>query len=83
MLKRAKIPHNVLNAKFHAQEADIIAAAGQKGAVTVSTNMAGRGTDIKLGEGVDELLDVLLLDIPGRHGARRTYRVCAWHSADG
>ncbi|MCH7225338.1 preprotein translocase subunit SecA [Haloferula sp. A504] len=52
MLKRSKIPHTVLNAKFHMQEAEIIMAAGQKGAVTISTNMAGRGTDIKLGEGV-------------------------------
>jgi preprotein translocase subunit SecA len=51
MLKREKIPHTVLNAKFHQQEAQIVAAAGQKGAVTVSTNMAGRGTDIKLGAG--------------------------------
>ena len=49
MLKRAKIPHTVLNAKFHEQEAEIVARAGQRGAVTVSTNMAGRGTDIKLG----------------------------------
>ena len=53
MLKRAKIPHSVLNAKYHRQEAEIISRAGQKGSVTVSTNMAGRGTDIKLSEGVD------------------------------
>ncbi|MDF9833595.1 preprotein translocase subunit SecA [Ereboglobus sp. PH5-5] len=52
MLKRANIVHTVLNAKFHAQEADIVARAGQRGAVTIATNMAGRGTDIKLGEGV-------------------------------
>ncbi|MGD7652939.1 MAG: DEAD/DEAH box helicase, partial [Verrucomicrobiales bacterium] len=52
MLKRAKIPHSVLNAKFHEQEAEIVANAGQLGAVTVSTNMAGRGTDIKLAKGV-------------------------------
>ena len=52
MLGRAKIPHNVLNAKNHEREADIVARAGQKGAVTIATNMAGRGTDIKLGEGV-------------------------------
>ncbi len=52
MLNRAKIPHNVLNAKNHEREADIVARAGQKGAVTIATNMAGRGTDIKLGEGV-------------------------------
>ena len=52
MLSRSKIPHNVLNAKNHEREADIVARAGQKGAVTIATNMAGRGTDIKLGEGV-------------------------------
>src|SRR5580700_7348748 len=55
MLKREKIPHNVLNAKYHRQEAEIVARAGQRGTVTISTNMAGRGTDIKLGEGVPEL----------------------------
>ena len=54
MLKRAKIPCSILNAKYHRQEAEIIANAGQKGAVTVSTNMAGRGTDIKLAPGVAE-----------------------------
>jgi preprotein translocase subunit SecA len=52
MLSRAKITHNVLNAKNHEREADIVMRAGQKGAVTIATNMAGRGTDIKLGEGV-------------------------------
>lgn len=52
MLKREKIVHNVLNAKNHESEADIVARAGQPGAVTIATNMAGRGTDIKLGEGV-------------------------------
>jgi preprotein translocase subunit SecA len=52
MLRRQGIPHNVLNAKNHAREAEIVALAGQKGAVTIATNMAGRGTDIKLGEGV-------------------------------
>jgi preprotein translocase subunit SecA len=52
MLKRQGIPHNVLNAKYHKQEAEIITKAGQKGAVTIATNMAGRGTDIKLGKGV-------------------------------
>src|SRR5437660_5032560 len=52
MLKREKIPHNVLNAKYHMQEAEIVARAGQAGTVTISTNMAGRGTDIKLGQGV-------------------------------
>ena len=55
MLRRQGIPHNVLNAKNHAREAEIVALAGQKGAVTIATNMAGRGTDIKLGEGVVHL----------------------------
>jgi preprotein translocase subunit SecA len=55
MLKRSKIPHAVLNAKYHQQEAEIISNAGQLGGVTVSTNMAGRGTDIKLAKGVAEL----------------------------
>jgi preprotein translocase subunit SecA len=54
MLKRRGIPHNVLNAKYHEREATIVAEAGRKGAVTIATNMAGRGTDIKLGEGVRE-----------------------------
>ncbi len=50
MLRREGIPHNVLNAKFHELEAEIVAQAGQAGAVTIATNMAGRGTDIKLDE---------------------------------
>ncbi|HEY3133625.1 MAG TPA: preprotein translocase subunit SecA [Gemmatimonadaceae bacterium] len=54
MFKRAGIPHNVLNAKYHQREAEIVAFAGQPGAVTIATNMAGRGTDIKLGPGVTE-----------------------------
>ncbi len=54
LLKRRGIPHNVLNAKYHLQEAQIVADAGKAGAVTIATNMAGRGTDIKLGEGVRE-----------------------------
>ena len=54
ILRKNGIPHNVLNAKFHEKEAEIIAGAGQKGAVTIATNMAGRGTDIKLGEGVPD-----------------------------
>jgi preprotein translocase subunit SecA len=52
MLKRAGVPHQVLNAKYHQREAEIVAGAGQPGSVTIATNMAGRGTDIKLGEGV-------------------------------
>ncbi|MDQ8146749.1 MAG: preprotein translocase subunit SecA [Gemmatimonadota bacterium] len=52
LFQRAGLPHNVLNAKYHQREAEIVALAGQKGAITIATNMAGRGTDIKLGEGV-------------------------------
>lgn len=73
MLKRAKIPHAVLNAKFHRQEAEIVSRAGQKGAVTVSTNMAGRGTDIKLGEGVSDLGGLLVLGTE-RYPSRRIDR---------
>ena len=73
MLKRAKIPHSVLNAKFHEQEAEIVARAGQRGAVTVSTNMAGRGTDIKLGEGVADLGGLFVIGTE-RHESRRTDR---------
>src|SRR5256885_3596659 len=61
MLKRERIPHNVLNAKFHMQEAEIVARAGQPGTVTISTNMAGRGTDIKLGQGVTEIGGLFVL----------------------
>ena len=57
MLKKRNIPHNVLNAKNHEREAEIVAMAGQPGAVTIATNMAGRGTDIKLGEGVIKMSD--------------------------
>ena len=70
MLKKAKIRHEVLNAKNHAREAEIIAKAGQKGAVTIATNMAGRGTDIKLGEGVRELGGLCVLGSE-RHESRR------------
>ncbi len=70
MLKRAGIPHNVLNAKYHEKEAMIIAEAGRKGAVTVATNMAGRGVDIKLGPGVRELGGLFVLGTE-RHEARR------------
>ena len=70
LLKKRHIPHDVLNAKQHEREADIIAKAGQKGAVTIATNMAGRGTDIKLGEGVVELGGLCVLGTE-RHEARR------------
>ena len=70
MLKRRGVPHEVLNAKQHAKEATIIAQAGQPGAVTIATNMAGRGTDIKLGEGVVEVGGLFVLGTE-RHEARR------------
>jgi len=70
LLKKSKISHSVLNAKYHAQEADIIINAGKKNAVTIATNMAGRGTDIKLGEGVLELGGLMVLGAE-RHEARR------------
>src|SRR6187551_1302004 len=73
MLKREKIPHNVLNAKYHMQEAEIVARAGQAGTVTISTNMAGRGTDIKLGPGVTELGGLMVVGTE-RHEARRIDR---------
>jgi preprotein translocase subunit SecA len=73
MLKRAGVIHTVLNAKFHAQEADIVARAGQRGAVTIATNMAGRGTDIKLGEGVRELGGLYVIGTE-RHQSRRIDR---------
>ncbi len=73
MLQREKIPHAVLNAKHHMQEAEIIARAGQPGSVTVSTNMAGRGTDIKLGSGVPELGGLFVVATE-RHEARRIDR---------
>ncbi len=70
MLKSKKIKHNVLNAKNHKFEAEIIKNAGQKGAVTIATNMAGRGTDIKLGEGVKELGGLAVIGSE-RHESRR------------
>ena len=73
MLKREKIPHTVLNAKFHMQEAEIVARAGQPGAVTISTNMAGRGTDIKLGPGVVENGGLYVIGTE-RHESRRIDR---------
>jgi preprotein translocase subunit SecA len=73
MLKREKIPHAVLNAKYHQQEAEIVSRAGQKGAVTISTNMAGRGTDIKLGEGVRDLGGLYVIGTE-RHESRRIDR---------
>ncbi len=69
-LKKKGIKHNVLNAKHHKAEAEIVANAGQKGAVTISTNMAGRGTDIKLGEGVTDLGGLHILGT-SRHESRR------------
>lgn len=70
LLDKAGIPHNVLNAKHHAREAEIVALAGQVGAVTIATNMAGRGTDIKLGEGVVELGGLAVIGTE-RHESRR------------
>ena len=70
MLKRKGVPHQVLNAKYHDKEAEIVSMAGQKGAVTIATNMAGRGTDIKLGEGVYELGGLYIIGTE-RHESRR------------
>jgi preprotein translocase subunit SecA len=69
-LKKAGIPHNVLNAKYHEMEAQIVAQAGQSGAVTIATNMAGRGTDIVLGEGVPDLGGLHIIGTE-RHESRR------------
>jgi len=73
MLKRNGLVHSVLNAKFHEQEADVVSRAGQKGSITIATNMAGRGTDIKLGEAIGEIggLHVLATE---RHESRRIDR---------
>ena len=70
MLKRKNIPHNVLNAKQHKSEAEVVTRAGRKGAVTIATNMAGRGTDIKLGEGIKELGGLHIIGTE-RHESRR------------
>ncbi|ANH79869.1 preprotein translocase subunit SecA [Niabella ginsenosidivorans] len=73
MLQQKKIPHNVLNAKQHAREAEIVAEAGLAGAVTIATNMAGRGTDIKLGPGVKEAGGLAIIGTE-RHESRRVDR---------
>ena len=73
MLAMAKVPHKILNAKHHEAEADIVSMAGQLGAVTIATNMAGRGTDIKLGEGVRELGGLYVVATE-RHEVRRVDR---------
>ncbi|MBR3458254.1 MAG: preprotein translocase subunit SecA, partial [Selenomonadaceae bacterium] len=70
ILKKHGIPHSVLNAKFHEKEAEIVADAGQRGSVTIATNMAGRGTDIKLGEGVEALGGLFIVGTE-RHESRR------------
>ena len=73
MLKRAGVVHTVLNAKYHEQEADIVSRAGQRAGVTIATNMAGRGTDIKLGDGVRELGGLYVIGTE-RHESRRVDR---------
>ena len=73
LLRREGIPHSVLNARYHLQEADIVARAGQLGTVTIATNMAGRGTDIKLGQGVTELGGLYVIGTE-RHESRRIDR---------
>ncbi|RJP65256.1 MAG: preprotein translocase subunit SecA [Candidatus Abyssobacteria bacterium SURF_17] len=70
MLRAERIPHHILNAKYHEREAEIVARAGQRGAVTIATNMAGRGTDIKLGESVAELGGLHIVGTE-RHESRR------------
>ena len=66
LMQRGGMPHNVLNAKYHQREAEIVANAGQPGAITIATNMAGRGTDIKLGEGVTESKPSVVKDLDGK-----------------
>jgi len=73
MLKQRSVTHNVLNAKQHQREAEIVAQAGQRGAVTIATNMAGRGTDIKLGPGVKEAGGLAIIGTE-RHESRRVDR---------
>lgn len=73
LLDKEKIPHNVLNAKHHQREAEIVSLAGQRGAVTIATNMAGRGTDIKLGDGIADVGGLLVLGTE-RHESRRIDR---------
>ncbi len=80
MLQQKKIPHNVLNAKQHAREAQVVAEAGQAGAVTIATNMAGRGTDIKLGAGVKEAGGLAIIGTE-RHESRRVDRQLRGRSA--
>ena len=69
-MKKASIPHNVLNAKHHANEAEIVTNAGQKGMITIATNMAGRGTDIKLTQETKDLGGLFILGTE-RHESRR------------
>jgi len=73
LLKRERIPHSVLNAKYHEQEAEIVARAGQRGTVTIATNMAGRGTDIKLADGIPDIGGLHVLGTE-RHESRRIDR---------
>jgi preprotein translocase subunit SecA len=73
LLKREKVPHNVLNAKQHMREAEIVADAGQRGSVTIATNMAGRGTDIRLGQGVKDIGGLHVIG-SARHDSRRIDR---------
>jgi preprotein translocase subunit SecA len=77
-LKKKQVPHNVLNARYHEQEASIVAQAGRPGAVTIATNMAGRGTDIQLGGNVDMRIAVELADLP--EGPEREARIAAIRS---